>query len=55
MLLAEDALTIVGIAVGFGLWLALYCAIYRWGPFEDAGSIVATIKAAAAKRHEHDH
>jgi hypothetical protein len=54
MLLAEDALTIVGIAVGFGLWLALYYAVYRWGPFEDEGSIVATVRAAAAKRHERD-
>jgi hypothetical protein len=34
MLLGFDALTVAGVIVGFGLWLALIFAVYRWGPFE---------------------
>jgi len=49
MLLAQDALTIFGMAVGFGLWLALVYAVYRWGPFEDERSIRALLRAATEK------
>ena len=35
MPLAFDALTVAGVIVGFGLWLALIFAVHRWGPFED--------------------
>ena len=49
MLLADDAFTIAGMAVGFALWLGLCYAVYRWGPFEDAGSLSATVRAAIAK------
>jgi hypothetical protein len=35
MLLGFDALTVAGVIVGFGLWLALILVVYRWGPFED--------------------
>lgn len=49
MVVAEDAFTIAGMAVGFALWLGLCYAVYRWGPFEYEGSLVATIKAGLAK------
>ena len=35
MLLGFDALTVAGVIVGFGLWLALIFAVHRWGPFDD--------------------
>lgn len=59
MLLAEDALTIVGIAIGTCLWFGLVYAVYRWGPFEDDRSIVASVRAAVARdrerrRRDHD-
>jgi len=49
MLLALDSLTIFGIAVGFGLWIALVYAVYRWGPFEDEQSIVSAFRALTAR------
>lgn len=49
MLLAQDALTIVGVVVGFGLWLGLVYAVYRWGPFEDETSIVRAFRAVTRR------
>ena len=37
-LLAITTFTLAGLLVGFGLWLALLFAVYRWGPFEDGFS-----------------
>ena len=54
MLLADDAFTIGGMVVGFALWLGLCYAVYRWGPFEDAGSLSATVRAAIAKSRGRD-
>jgi hypothetical protein len=50
MLLAEDAFSLFGIALGFALWLALVYAVYRWGPFEDEGSIRAAFRAVRSRR-----
>jgi len=50
MVLAEDAFTLAGMAVGFALWLGLCYAVYRWGPFEEEGSIRAAIRAGWARR-----
>jgi hypothetical protein len=35
MVLAQDAVSIFGMAVGFALWLGLIYVVHRWGPFED--------------------
>jgi hypothetical protein len=52
MLLAADAVTIAGIAVGTGLWFGLVYAVYRWGPFEEDRSLVASVRAAVARDRE---
>ena len=49
MLLADDAFTIAGMAVGFALWLGLCYAVYRWGPFEEGLSIPDAFRALVSK------
>lgn len=49
MLLGASVVTIAGIVVGTLLWFGLVYAVYRWGPFEDDRSLVASVRAAVAR------
>lgn len=49
MLLAASAVTIAGIVVGTALWFGLVYAVYRFGPFDDDPSFVASVRAAIAR------
>jgi hypothetical protein len=49
MLVADDAFTILGMAVGFALWLGLCYAVYRWGPFEEGRSFSELFRDAKAR------